>query len=208
MNRFWQGFWGVPNFGRLSLFQWLRLIVVTTVCSVKVLKVCPWSMMANGCGPWTYIFHMISIFKTSSRNIYSIYYIILYISTQQKTKEQWQSPRVGNMLIMPKGRLFVFQGSRFADRRTSICEYIETLIKKQQICLDFAPFLNSLRAQGQGVFFSKCYISHHQTQSRWPGDQVLSRHTLSTFWGHHGEARPSSSQDLLELVQHVYFLEG
>ena len=173
MNRFWQGFWGVPNFGRLSLFQWLRLIVVTTVCSVKVLKVCPWSMMANGCGPWTYIFHMISIFKTSSRNIYSIYYIILYISTQQKTKEQWQSPRVGNMLIMPKGRLFVFQGSRFADRRTSICEYIETLIKKQQICLDFAPFLNSLRAQGQGVFFPSA--TFHITKPK-AGDQV------TRFW--------------------------
>lgn len=134
MNWFWQGFWGVPNFGRLSLFQWLRLTVVTTVCSVKVLKVCPWSMMANGCGPWTYIFNMISIFKTSSRNIYSIYYIYPPNKNERAmaiSQNGWQ--HVDNAYCL----FSKAQGLLIGELRSAS---IWNLDRWQQICLDFAHF--------------------------------------------------------------------
>lgn len=197
MNWFWQGFWGVPNFGRLSLFQWLRLTVVTTVCSVKVLKVCPWSMMANGCGPWTYIFNMISIFKTSSRNIYSIYYIYPPNKNERAmaiSQNGWQ--HVDNAYCLFP-RLKVCWSENF-DLRV-----FETLIDGSKYAWTL-PIFEFPRAQGQGFFFFPS-ATFHTTKpkqvTRWPGFEPP--HVVHIL-GHHGEARPSSSQDL-ELVQHVYF---
>lgn len=87
-----------------------------------------------------------------------------------KTKEQWQSPRmVGNMLIMPTvcfPRLKVCWSENF-DLRV-----FETLIDGSKYAWTL-PIFEFPRAQGQGFFFSKCYISHHQTKA---GDQV------TRFW--------------------------
>lgn len=119
-----------------------------------------------------------------------------------KTKEQWQSPRmVGNMLIMPTvcfPRLKVCWSENF-DLRV-----FETLIDGSKYAWTL-PIFEFPRAQGQGFFFFPS-ATFHTTKpkqvTRWPGFEPP--HVVHIL-GHHGEARPSSSQDLLELVQHVYF---